>query len=308
MWDENQKTVKSTVNFTGIGLHSGKEIKLTLLPAKSDTGVIFQRIDLDKNNEIIANFKNVCSARLCTKIQNKFGVSISTIEHLMAAFYICGVDNVVVNVDGPEIPAMDGSAKDFVHGIKDSGLKILNKKREFIKITKKIELKQNDKYISIEPSDNFFTVKFTLGYKNSLIKTQSNKASFQEKDLENIYSARTFCLYEDIEKIKDLGLAKGGSLENAVVVKGNEVFNGKGLRSKNEFVNHKILDLVGDFMLVGKRVIGSINCIRGGHSLTNNFLRQILSDKNNFTTIKNQNSSLNIRKISPVQKGLVVNA
>ena len=128
MWDENQKTIKSTVNFTGIGLHSGKEIKLTLLPAKSDTGVIFQRIDLDKNNEIIANFKNVCSARLCTKIQNKFGVSVSTVEHLMAAFYICGVDNVVVNVDGPEIPAMDGSAQDFVHGIKDSGLKILNKK------------------------------------------------------------------------------------------------------------------------------------------------------------------------------------
>ena len=128
MWDENQKTVKSAVNFAGIGLHSGKEIKLTLLPAESDTGVIFQRIDLDKNNEIIANFRNVSSARLCTKIQNKFGVSISTIEHLMAAFYICGVDNVVVNVDGPEIPAMDGSAKDFVHRIKDSGLKILNKK------------------------------------------------------------------------------------------------------------------------------------------------------------------------------------
>jgi UDP-3-O-[3-hydroxymyristoyl] N-acetylglucosamine deacetylase len=308
MWDENQKTVKSIVNFAGIGLHSGREVKLTLLPAKSDTGVIFRRIDLDKNNEIIANFKNVCFARLCTKIQNKFGVSISTIEHLMGAFYICGVDNVVVNVDGPEVPAMDGSAKDFVHGIKDSGLKILNKKREFIKITKKIELKQNDKYISIEPSDNFFTVKFTLGYKNSLIKTQSNKASFQEKDLENIYSARTFCLYEDIRKIKDLGLAKGGSLENAVVVKGNEVFNGKGLRSKNEFVNHKILDLVGDFMLAGKRVIGSINCICGGHSLTNDFLRQVLSNKNNFTTIKNQNSSLNIGKISPVQKGLVVNA
>jgi UDP-3-O-[3-hydroxymyristoyl] N-acetylglucosamine deacetylase len=215
---------------------------------------------------------------------------------------------VVVNVDGPEIPAMDGSAKDFVHGIKDSGLKTLDKKREFIRITKKVELKQNDKYISIEPSDNFFTVKFTLDYKNSLIKTQSNKASFQEKNLENIYSARTFCLYEDIEKIKNLGLAKGGSLENAVVIKGNEVFNGKGLRSKNEFVNHKILDLVGDFMLVGKRVIGSINCIRGGHSLTNDFLRQVFSDKNNFTTIKNRNSSLNIRKISPIQKGLVVNA
>jgi UDP-3-O-[3-hydroxymyristoyl] N-acetylglucosamine deacetylase len=308
MWDENQKTVKSVVNFAGIGLHSGKEIKLTLLPAKSDTGVIFQRVDLDKNNEIIANFKNVCSSSFCTKIQNKFGVSILTVEHLMSAFYICGVDNVVVNVDGPEVPAMDGSAKDFVHGIRDSGLKILNKKREFIKITKKIELKQNDKYISIEPSDNSFTVKFTLDYKNSLIKTQSNKTSFQEKDLENIYSARTFCLYEDIEKIKDLGLAKGGSLENAIVVKGNEVFNGKGLRSKNEFVNHKILDLVGDFMLAGKRVIGSINCIGGGHSLTNDFLRQVFSDKNNFTTIKNQNPSLNIRKISPVQKELVVNA
>ena len=309
MWESNQKTLKKEVNFSGIGLHSGSNVDVILTPSNSNSGIIFKRTDLQKNNEIIANFKNVSSAKLCTKIENNSGVSVSTIEHLMAAFYICGVDNLVVNLNGPEVPIMDGSAKDFVKIIKNCGLKTLEGKRKFIKIKKKIELKEDDKSININPTKNSFEVKFTLHYKNSpLIQNQSNTANFQDKNLEDIYVARTFCLHEDIEAIKSIGLAKGGSLENAVVVQGDKVLNKGGLRSKKEFVNHKILDLAGDFMLSGVRVIGTVECIHGGHALTNKFLKKIFSDKKNFEIVESESSSINVRKIVPLHKRLAVNA
>ncbi len=309
MWGKNQKTLKKEASLSGIGLHSGVNVDVTLVPANSNSGIIFKRTDLEENNEIIANFKNVSSAKLCTKIQNNFGVSVSTIEHLMAAFYICGVDNLVVNLNGPEVPIMDGSAKDFVKIINGCGLKTLEGKRKFIKIKKKVELKEDDKLINIVPTKNNLDVKFTLHYKRSpLIQNQTNSTNFQEKNLEEIYSARTFCLEEDIEAIKSVGLAKGGSLENAVVVQGDKVLNEGGLRSKKEFVNHKILDLAGDFMLSGARVIGSVECIHGGHALTNKFLRKILSDKSNYDIVENESSSINVRKIIPLHKRLAVNA
>ena len=220
MWEKNQKTLKHEASFSGIGLHSGTKVDVTLRPTNSNSGIIFKRIDLEKNNEIIANFKNVSSAKLCTKIENSFGVSVSTIEHLMAAFYICGVDNLIVNLNGPEVPIMDGSAKDFVRIIENCGLKTQEGKRKFVKIKKKVELKEDDKLINITPTKNNFEVKFTLHYKKSpLIQNQTNRTNFQEKNLEEIYVARTFCLHEDIEAIKSIGLAKGGSLENAIVVK-----------------------------------------------------------------------------------------
>ena len=309
MWGKNQKTLKKEASFSGIGLHSGANVDVTLTPANSNSGITFKRTDLEKNNEIIANFKNVSSARLCTKIENDFGTSVSTIEHLMAAFYICGVDNLVVNLNGPEVPIMDGSAKDFVKIIKNCGLKTLEGKRKFVKIKKKVELKEDDKLINIIPTKNNFEVKFTLHYERSpLIQNQTNIANFQDKNLEDIYVARTFCLHEDIEAIKSIGLAKGGSLENAVVVQGDKILNEGGLRSKKEFVNHKILDLAGDFMLSGTRVIGSVECIHGGHALTNKFLRKIFADKSNYDIIENESSSINVRKIVPLHKRLAVNA
>ena len=308
MWDKYQKTLNSQVSFSGIGLHSGKKVDVTLEPANSNSGITFKRIDLEKNNEVIANFKNVSSAKLCTKIENEFGTSVSTVEHLMAAFYICGIDNLVVNLNGPEVPIMDGSAKDFVEIIKKSGLKTLKGKRKFVKIKKVIELKDSDKYIKISPTNNF-EVKFTLDYKNNpLIRTQTNSVNFKEKNLEDIYNARTFCLYEDIEEIKSIGLAKGGSLDNAIVVQGNKILNEEGLRSKKEFVNHKILDLAGDFMLSGVRVIGFVECVHGGHALTNKFLKKIFSEKSNYDLIESESSSQNVRKILPLNKRLAVNA
>ena len=310
MRGKNQKTLNSEVSFSGIGLHSGVNVDVTLVPANSNSGITFKRIDLEKNNEVIANFKNASSAKLCTKIKNDFGVSVSTIEHLMAAFYICGVDNLIVNLNGPEVPIMDGSARDFVQIIKNCGLKTLEGKRKFIRIKKKVELKkENGKLINITSTTNNFEVKFTLDYKkNPLIQTQTNSTNFQEKNLEDIYAARTFCLYEDIEEIKSIGLAKGGSLDNAIVVQGNKILNKGGLRSKKEFVNHKILDLVGDFMLSGARVIGSVECIHGGHALTNEFLKKIFSDKSNYDVVENESSSINVRKIVPLHKRLAVNA
>ena len=312
MWDENQKTLNSKIKFSGIGLHSGKKVDVTLVPANSNSGIIFKRTDLqkDKDNEIIANFKNVSSAKLCTKIENDSGTNVSTIEHLMAAFYLCGIDNVVVNLNGPEVPIMDGSAKEFVNIINNCGLKTLEGKRKFVRIKKNIELKKEDgRLISIKPSKQKFDVNFTLSYERSpLIKTQVNKINFEEKNLDDIIFARTFCLYEDIEMIKSNGLAQGGSLDNAIVVQGKKVLNDGGLRSKKEFVNHKILDLVGDFMLSGARVIGSVDCVHGGHALTTEFLNKIFSDKSNYDVVESQSIVSNVRKIVPLNKRFAVNA
>ena len=310
MWDKFQKTLNNEVNFSGIGLHSGAKVDVTLTPTNSNSGVIFKRTDLEKDNEIVANFKNVSSAKLCTKIENNYGASVSTIEHLLAAFYICGIDNIIVNLNGPEVPIMDGSAKEFVKIINDVGLKTLEGKRKFVRVKKSVELKKEDgRSITVKPSSQTFDVKFTLNYKNNpLIKTQINKINFAQKNLEEIVDARTFCLYEDIEMIKSIGLAKGGSLDNAIVVKGNKVLNKGGLRSKKEFVNHKILDLVGDFMLSGARVIGSVECFHGGHALTIEFLKKIFSNKNNYEVVESHSLFSNVRKIIPLNKRFAVNA
>ena len=309
MFENKQKTLNKIISFAGTGLHIGKKVSINLKPAEADTGIIFKRTDIKKNNEIKANYQNVSSAKLCTKIENDHGVSVSTIEHLMAALYICGVDNLIVQIDGGEIPIMDGSSIEFVEKIKKTGLRILDRNRKFIKISKKIDLKLHEKSISIEPSSDSLKVAFTLSYENSpLIKSQTNCVDFKNKNLENIYSARTFCLYEDIEKVKSLGLAKGGNLDNAVVIKGDKVLNETGLRSKNEFVNHKILDLAGDFMLAGMRVIGSVSCMHGGHLLTNEFLKKILSNKDNFVIVESLENISNLKKITPNQKRIAVNA
>ena len=308
MWDNYQKTVNKSVNFSGVGLHSGIKANVKLLSAAAGTGIIFKRVDLKRNNKILANFKNVSSAKLCTKIENSFGASVSTIEHLMAAFYLFGIDNLIVEIDGPEVPIMDGSSLNFIQILKEAGQRTLNKERKFIRITKKIAYQDKDKSISIEPEETIFKVKFTLSYNNPLIKNQSNKVNLNEDNLEDIYSARTFCLFEDVEKIKSQGFAKGGSLENAVVVKDDKVLNEGGLRSEKEFVNHKILDLLGDFMLVGNRMIGSVDCFHGGHSLTNDFLRKLFSKKLNYSYVESDNYPKIKKDTNNYQNRLVVNA
>ena len=221
------------------------------------------------------------SARLCTTIENEHGVKVSTIEHLLAALYICDIDNVEIEINNEEVPIMDGSAKDFVDVLKNTEKSVLNQTRKYLKITEKFEMLDGDKKISIEPCDSL-KVKFQLNYKNKIIAKQKNEIDLHGNNLKDVYDARTFCLFEDIEKIKNSGLAKGGSLENAIVVKEDEVVNKEGLRNKKEFVNHKILDLAGDFILSGYRILGKVNCYQGGHQLTNTFLRSLMEANSNY--------------------------
>lgn len=282
-----QKTIKEKVIFKGHGLHSGLKSVLKIIPAEENFGIVFKRIDLEKNNLIPANYKNVSSAQLCTTLQNDSKVTVSTVEHLLAALYITGIDNALIEIDNSEVPIMDGSSKEFVETINRIGTKDLKAKRKYLKVTKKFEYKNEEKLVSIEPNDSKeLNVDFQLVYANKLIGTQRNEINFSKEDLEEVYSSRTFCLFEDIEQIKKVGLAKGGSLDNAVVVKNNEILNSGGLRNSKEFVNHKILDLAGDFLLSGYRILGNVKCVQGGHSLSNLFLRAFLSDKSNFVTLE----------------------
>ena len=251
--------------------------------ADENFGIYFKRSDLEKNNLIKADYRNVNSAQLCTTLQNEHGVSVSTVEHLLAALYIVGVVNALIEINSSEVPIMDGSSKDFIDELLKVGTKELKSKRKFLKVIKKFEYKNGEKFVSIEPTENNeFKVDFELNYKNSLIGNQRNQINFSSSNLLEVYSSRTFCLFEDIEKIKKIGLAKGGSLDNAVVVKDNTILNTGGLRNDKEFVNHKILDLAGDFVLSGYRIIGDVKCAQGGHSLSNLFLRAFLSDKSNY--------------------------
>ena len=278
-----QKTIKDTIQLEGVGLHNGEKVNLLIKPGEVNSGIIFKRTDVDSAKNIIeASYKNVSSTILCTKIQNSYGVSVSTIEHLMAAFYGEGIDNVVVEVDAPELPIMDGSAFDFVEAIRLVGNEKQNCPRKFIKVLKKVEVKDRSKYISIEPFSKDLIIDFEVVYKNPLIRTRRKEFKLSNGDLTSIYNSRTFCLFEDIDQIKSQGLAKGGSLENAIVVKENRILNEDGLRHRNEFVDHKILDCLGDLMLLGHRVFGHIKTSQGGHQLTNTLLREFLSNKSNW--------------------------
>jgi UDP-3-O-[3-hydroxymyristoyl] N-acetylglucosamine deacetylase len=281
-----QKTICRPIIFQGIGLHSGKNSKIAVLPGSSDQGIIFKRIDLKKNNLVLANYESVSSAKLCTTLENEQGVKVSTVEHLLAALYIAEIDNAIIEIDNEEVPIMDGSAKDFLISLKKAPVKILEKKRKYLKILNKVELLEGEKKISIEPNDSSLEVNFQLNYKNEIIGKQKNQINFCFDDLNDVTNSRTFCLYEDIEKIKKAGLAKGGSLENAIVVDDNKVLNEGGLRNEKEFVNHKILDLAGDFLLSGYRVLGKVKCYQGGHELTNNFLRKLLNQKSSIKTVE----------------------
>jgi len=278
-----QKTIKDLIELEGIGLHNGIEVRLCLKPAKVNSGIQFKRTDIDGEKNIIeASYKNVHNPILCTKIQNSHGISVSTIEHLMGAFYGEGIDNVLVEINAPEIPIMDGSAFDFVEAIRSVGTEEQKYKRKFIKVLKKFEIKDGLRYISIEPLNKDLIIDFEIIYKNPLIRTRRKEFKLSSGDLTSIYNSRTFCLYEDIDQIQKQGLGKGGSLDNAIVVKGNKILNDDGLRHRNEFVEHKILDCLGDLMLSGYRIFGHIRTSQGGHQLTNVLLKEFLSNKSNW--------------------------
>ena len=287
-----QKTIKTPVSFSGIALHNGLNVNVTLKSAKPNEGIVFKRVDLKNNNLIYPNFLNVSNTSLNTTIENEHGVKVSTIEHLMGALFGLGIDNAVIEIDNEEVPILDGSAKNFIEKIISSGFEISEEPIKIIKINQRIEYSDGKRFISIEPSKLSLDIDFELKFKNEIIGNQRNKVKVYEDDLTDIYNSRTFCLFEDIEFIKKNGLAKGGSLDNAIVVKDKEILNKDGLRNDKEFVNHKILDCIGDLYTSGYRIIGNVMCSQGGHYLTNQLLRKVFVDKNNFSIIEIREKNL----------------
>ena len=289
----NQKTIAKNIISSGIGLHSGKKVNLKIKEGLPNSGIIFKRTDVkDKNNIVIPIYHNVCETNLCTTISNEDGIKISTIEHLMAAFYGLGVDNAIVEIDSQEVPILDGSAKNWIELIKKSGIKSLNSPIKIIKIEKNVEINDGEKFIKIEKSNVSLDIDFELIYPNCLIGKQRNKINVYNDDLNKLFESRTFCKYEDIAKLKSAGFAKGGSLDNAIVVKEYKILNETGLRNDKEFVNHKILDCLGDLYLSGYKIIGSITCSQGGHSLTNKLLRKLFEDKSNYSIFEVKGKNL----------------
>ena len=281
-----QKTIKNSVSFNGVALHSGLNVNICVKPAEPNHGIIFKRVDLNLNNLVYPNFMNVSNTSLNTTIENEFGVKVSTIEHLMGALFGLGIDNALIEIDNEEVPILDGSAKEFIENIIASGFQISDSPIKIIKINKDIEYREGKRFISIKPSTLSLDIDFELKYKNQIIGNQRNKVKVFEDDLTDIFNSRTFCLYEDIEAIRKIGLAQGGSLDNAIVVKDKEILNENGLRNKKEFVNHKILDCIGDLFTSGYRIIGSVICSQGGHYLTNQLLRALFKNKENFSIIE----------------------
>tara|TARA_B100000287_G_scaffold358587_1_gene350308 strand:+ start:2673 stop:3593 length:921 start_codon:yes stop_codon:yes gene_type:complete len=288
----NQKTINKKIVLSGVGLHTGKLVELNLLPAAPNTGIIFKRIDLKNNNIIIPTFDNVIDTTLCTTLSNESGAKVSTVEHLMGALYGLGIDNLLVEVNSQELPILDGSAKIFIEKILSTGIKSSSAPIKLIKINKKISHEEGTKSISLDTSKVSSEIDFTIKYKNQIIGEQRNKINVFNDDLNEVFQSRTFCLYNDVEKLKASGLAQGGSLENAIVVGDKEILNKEGLRNTKEFVNHKILDCMGDLYLSGYRIVGSLTTSEGGHGLTNKILRKLFSDKSNFTVIEIKEKTL----------------
>ena len=282
----NQKTIKKIIKFEGVGLHSGKKVIMNLFPAQPNTGIIFKRSDLKNNNIIYSSVFNVSNASYCTKLTNENGVTVSTVEHLMAALCGLGIDNLLVELNSEELPIMDGSAKNFVEEIEKTGFIISDQPIRIIKINRKISYKDGEKFITFEPNKISLEIDFEIKYKQNSILNQRNIKNIYIDELRDIYNSRTFCLFEDVEKLKKMGLAQGGSLDNAIVLKGNEILNNEKLRNPNEFVNHKILDCLGDIYLSGYRMVGKITSSQGGHNVTNQGLRELFSNNDNFSILE----------------------
>ena len=280
-----QQTLGNKAAFSGIGLHTGKEITLTLRPAEPGTGVVFHRVDLSPAVSIEAAAANVVNTRLSTTI-GRGGASVSTIEHLMAALYGCGIDNVHVDINGPEVPIMDGSAASFVAGIIKAGTKESGKARKYLVIKKPVSVVEGDKKISIIPSRHY-KISFDMQFAHQAVRNQARSLTFSAQGFTSeIASARTFGFLAEVETLKAHGLALGGSLENAVVIGDEGVLNQEGLRFPDEFVRHKILDSVGDLALAGHRLIGHVKATKSGHDLNHKLVSELLRRPDCFSLVE----------------------
>ena len=276
----HQTTLAGSVTCSGVGLHSGKPVHLTLHPAESDTGIQFVRLDVAEEVSVIpAYYLNVADTRLGTTIKNEFGTSVSTIEHLTAALWGLGVDNAVITLDGSEVPIMDGSSEPFVFLIECAGIKATTAHRDTIEILKKVTVTEGESSATIRPFDGF-ALNIAIEYPGTAIPAQQAFYDFTQQSFKHaLCRARTFGFASEVEKMRSMGLARGGSLENAIVVGDTAVLNEEGLRFGDEFVRHKALDCVGDYFLAGARIRGSVSTIRPGHGINNKLLRTLLADR-----------------------------
>ena len=275
---KKQITIKKAITFKGIGLHSGEPVSLKLSPEKKNTGIIFYK----KNKKIKASWKNAEVSQLCTKIKNK-NITISTIEHLMSALSSLGITNLKIEISGSEIPILDGSAKIFLDEILKVGTLEQDANQKFIKIKKKVLYEDKEKFICINPiKEKKLIIDFTIDYNDQYIKKQKLVYAHSPDNFRDIYLARTFCLQKDLEKIFSLGLGKGGSLDNAIIVSENKILNQGGLRYPNEFVKHKILDCIGDLYLAENQIWGKVETYGGGHELNLLLLREVFKNKENY--------------------------
>ncbi len=278
----NQNTLKRKIHFSGVGVHNGRAVSMSIEPSNVNSGIVFVRTDVKSNNVIRGVIDNVVVSSLCTKIQNTYGVSVSTIEHLMAAFSALNIDNVIVKINSPELPALDGSSHEYVKKILKVGTKIQNHKKQFFKILRKVEVNDGDRFISITPSTNL-SINIAINYPNTIIgHSQYLYTHSIDNFINSLSMARTYTLYEDIEKMRIAGLAIGGNLNNAIVVDKYKILNPDGLRLEKEFVKHKTLDCIGDFYLLGMPLIGAVDCFAPGHNLNQKLIKEVLKDTNNY--------------------------
>lgn len=282
-----QHTVKAPFSVTGVGVHSGAPATLTVRPTLPSSGITFVRTDVtDRPNVIAARWDHVTETRLCTVLANKAGVSVSTTEHLLSAFAALGLDNAVVEIDGPEVPIMDGSAINFVQALDKVGLSRQNANRHALRIKKTVSCKDGDKEVILSPADSQF-FSFEINFDNPLIGYQ--KYTHEMLDVSyrrNIASARTFGFLHEVEQLRKMGLARGGSLDNAIVVDGDKVLNPDGLRFRDEFVRHKILDAIGDLYLAGMQMIGHYHGVRAGHAMNSKALHTLFSQPEAFEIVE----------------------
>jgi UDP-3-O-[3-hydroxymyristoyl] N-acetylglucosamine deacetylase len=279
-----QQTICKKESISGIGLHTGEAVKLIISPLKEDSGIIFKRSDISTNNIIPAKFFNVTNTKLCTEISNDSGIKIATIEHIMAALWGMNIDNALIEVSGPEVPAMDGSSKEFISLIKKAGIKAQSKKRKYLKILDTIKVTDEDKEIVIKSADNF-AIDFDIEFDHQSIGHQNYSLLDSTKFEDEIGNARTFGFLSDVEFLKKNGLARGASLNNSIGLSETGVVNSEGLRCEDEFVKHKILDCVGDLFLSGYRIIGNIKATKAGHNLNNAMLKKIFDNPDSYKII-----------------------
>ena len=282
----NQSTLDKKIHFSGVGVHNGRAVSICIEPADINTGIIFVRTDIKHNNIIKAVIENTFDTNLCTKIKNKHDVSVSTIEHLMAAFSALSIDNAVVKINNSELPALDGSSHEYVKKIINAGVNIQNESKSYVRVLRNIKVEDGNRYISISPS-NQLTIDVTIDYPDTIIgSSQFYYSHSRDNFITHLSKARTYAFFEDIEKMRTAGLAMGGNLNNALVVDKFKVLNPNGLRFEKEFVKHKTLDCIGDFYLLGMPLIGKIDCFAPGHNLNQMFVKEVLKDKKNYVIEK----------------------